>query len=78
MPNLKAILFTVLLIPVLQVAASPDPEAMAAKLLSTMGGDAWRGVRTVHNTAVNHHPAARCLGERGRHSPSRPTNRKGR
>ncbi|WP_425410728.1 hypothetical protein [Hyphococcus sp.] len=37
-----------------------DAEKMGASLLDAMGGrDVWSVVRTVHNTAINHHPQAR-------------------
>lgn len=36
-----------------------DASALGKKLLTTMGGDVWADVRSIHNTAVNHHPQAR-------------------
>lgn len=36
-----------------------DASALGGKLLNAMGGDVWADVRTVHNTAINHHPQAR-------------------
>ena len=41
-------------------SAAQTAEEMGQRLLDAMGGvDAWDTVRTVHNTAINHHPAAR-------------------
>lgn len=40
-------------------AAEEDAESLGQKFLNTMGGDIWADVRTVHNTAINHHPQAR-------------------
>ncbi len=39
--------------------AAENADSLGQKFLHAMGGDVWASVRTVHNTAINHHPQAR-------------------
>lgn len=60
MSSFRSLLCTLLLMGGVPVQAAETAEEIADKLLNAMGGaEAWRNVRTVHNTAVNHHPQAR-------------------
>ena len=41
------------------VNAANDADALGQQFLDVMGGKAWANIRTVHNTAINHHPQSR-------------------
>ncbi len=53
-------IWLLLLTLVVNTAAGSEPAELGEKLLNALGGEAaWKDVRAVHNTAVNHHPQAR-------------------